>query len=354
MPCSAHSSSWVLALRLPRPPEQRMGEDTEEVWRREAPQLAPGPECREASWTFQLRCPPADCSRMCKPSSKAEESPSKVHSQESWFHIGIYGDSSSQQQLNGNLSILKDMIFDVPAMVLPSLEIIPGLPLFVIGESLEKERMLASRYSPRQQLPATTFWVLRLLPRNVRSLATSSENQRVEACHQHHEVYGYFLLIQMRWQDNDQYGHGNNAVYYSYLDTIINQYLMRYCGLKTGLLMSPMVGFIATNQCTFHSLVSFPQIPVAVLVVEKVGHSSVHYHLVLFPPKPTEEPPSVDLRYLSDGFSFGHPKLVQFAALACTTGSSVHVFVNPAISKPVGLPEDFRRGLLWLMSPAPV
>ncbi|XP_032497073.1 uncharacterized protein LOC116758368 [Phocoena sinus] len=82
-------------------------------------------------------------------------------------------------------------------------------------------------YSPTQQLPATTFWVLRLLPRNVRSLATSSGNQRVEACHQHHEAYGYFLLIQTRWQDNDQYGRGNSAVYYSYLDTMINPYPMR-------------------------------------------------------------------------------------------------------------------------------
>ncbi|XP_065738497.1 uncharacterized protein [Phocoena phocoena] len=209
-------------------------------------------------------------------------------------------------------------------------------------------------YSPTQQLPATTFWVLRLLPRNVRSLATSSGNQRVEACHQHHEAYGYFLLIQTRWQDNDQYGRGNSAVYYSYLDTMINPYPMRYCGLKTGLLMSPMVGFIVTNQCTFHSPVGFPQIAVAVLVMEKVGHSSVHYRLALFPPTPTKEPPSTDLRHLSDGFFFGHPKLAQFAALACTTGSSVHVFVNPAISKPVGLPEDFRRGFLWLMSPAPV
>ncbi|XP_024608358.1 uncharacterized protein LOC112404561 [Neophocaena asiaeorientalis asiaeorientalis] len=128
----------------------------------------------------------------------------------------------------------------------------------------------------------------------------------------------------------------------------------KYCGLKTGLLMSPMVGFIVTNQCTFHSPVGFPQIAVAVLVMEKVGHSSVHYRLALFPPTPTKEPPSVDLRHLSDGFFFGHPKLAQFAALACTTGSSVHVFVNPAISKPVGLPEDFRQGFLWLMSPAPV
>ena len=50
-----------------------------------------------------------------------------------------------QQQFNGDFSILKDMIFDVSAIVLPPLEIIPGLPLFVIGERLQKERMLASR-----------------------------------------------------------------------------------------------------------------------------------------------------------------------------------------------------------------
>lgn len=39
-------------------------------------------------------------------------------------------------QLNGDFSVLKDMIFDVSAMVLPPVEIIPGLPLFVIGEKL--------------------------------------------------------------------------------------------------------------------------------------------------------------------------------------------------------------------------
>nr|XP_005890979.1 PREDICTED: uncharacterized protein LOC102287021 [Bos mutus] len=201
--------------------------------------------------------------------------------------------------------------------------------------------------------PTMTSWVSRLLPRNGRSLATASENQRAEDHHRHQEAYGYFLPIQTRWQDNDQYGHVNNVVYYSYFDTIINQYLIRYCGLKTGLLTSPMVGFMVTNQCTFHTPVSFPQIPVAALAVEKVGHSSVHYRLALFPPKPTKETPSVSHWDLSDGFFFGHPKLAHFASLACTTGSSVHVFVNPATSKPLGLPEDFRRGLLRLMSPAP-
>lgn len=58
----------------------------------------------------------------------------------------MYADSGSRWvQLNGDFSMLKDMIFDVSAVVLPPLEIIPGLPLFVRGERLWKERMLASR-----------------------------------------------------------------------------------------------------------------------------------------------------------------------------------------------------------------
>ncbi|XP_078289479.1 uncharacterized protein LOC144612948 [Panthera onca] len=79
-----------------------------------------------------------------------------------------------------------------------------------------------------------TCWVSRMLPRNVHSLGTSSMNQRVEDCHRHDEAYGYFLPIQTRWQDNDQYGHVNNAVYYSYFDIIISHYLIRIVRKKYG------------------------------------------------------------------------------------------------------------------------
>lgn len=72
-----------------------------------------------------------------------------------------------------------------------------------------------------------TYWDSKLLPKHAHSLVTSSKDQTVEAYHWHHEAYGYFLPIQTRWQDNDQYGHVNNAVYYSYFDTIINLYLIR-------------------------------------------------------------------------------------------------------------------------------
>lgn len=40
-------------------------------------------------------------------------------------------------------------------------------------------------------------------------------------------VYPWFLPVQTRWMDNDQYGHVNNAVYHSIFDSVINGYLMR-------------------------------------------------------------------------------------------------------------------------------
>ena len=40
-------------------------------------------------------------------------------------------------------------------------------------------------------------------------------------------VYPWFLPVQTRWLDNDQYGHINNAVYHAIFDSVINGYLMR-------------------------------------------------------------------------------------------------------------------------------
>ena len=38
--------------------------------------------------------------------------------------------------------------------------------------------------------------------------------------------YPHFLAIPTRWKDNDVYGHVNNVEYYSYFDTVINEYLI--------------------------------------------------------------------------------------------------------------------------------
>ena len=44
-------------------------------------------------------------------------------------------------------------------------------------------------------------------------------------------VYPWFLPVQTRWLDNDQYGHINNAVYHAIFDSVINIYLIRNLGL---------------------------------------------------------------------------------------------------------------------------
>ncbi len=46
--------------------------------------------------------------------------------------------------------------------------------------------------------------------------------------------YPHFLSIDTRWSDNDLYGHVNNVVYYSYFDTVVNEYLIRARRARSG------------------------------------------------------------------------------------------------------------------------
>jgi len=43
--------------------------------------------------------------------------------------------------------------------------------------------------------------------------------------------YPHRTTIQTRWKDNDVYGHVNNVEYHSYVDTVINEYLIVSGGL---------------------------------------------------------------------------------------------------------------------------
>jgi len=92
--------------------------------------------------------------------------------------------------------------------------------------------------------------------------------------------YRHFLPIQTRWSDNDAYGHVNNVVYYSWFDTVVNEYL-----IATGALdiqSSPVVGLVVETQCNYFSELAFPQRVDAGLRVARAGTSSVRYELALF------------------------------------------------------------------------
>ncbi|XP_072905938.1 uncharacterized protein [Hemitrygon akajei] len=170
--------------------------------------------------------------------------------------------------------------------------------------------------------------------------ATDSENvYRLQG------TYPYFLPIQTRWQDNDQYGHVNNIVYHEYFDTLINYYLIRYCGLNANRQTSSMVGFIASCQCTYHAAVTFPQNPLAALGVERIGRSSVCCRLALFKPRQGQAPLPLDYDLLSDGCHSSSALLGAYETSACTTGVSTLVFVDPANEKPKELPKWLREHL---------
>jgi hypothetical protein len=64
------------------------------------------------------------------------------------------------------------------------------------------------------------------------------------------EAYRSFLAIPTRWMDNDIYGHVNNVVYYSFFDTVINEYLIRVGGLD--ITVGPTIGLAVETQCRFH------------------------------------------------------------------------------------------------------
>ena len=122
--------------------------------------------------------------------------------------------------------------------------------------------------------------------------------------------------ITTRWMDNDQYGHVNNVVYYSYFDTAVNGFLIEASGCDVRAL--PAIGIVAETSCRYFRELSFPDVVHAGLALEKLGTSSVVYRIGLFRNDELEP-----------------------AAL----GRFVHVYVDSASRRPVPVPEEVRRAL---------
>ena len=86
-------------------------------------------------------------------------------------------------------------------------------------------------------------------------------------------AYRHFRAIPTRWADNDVYGHVNNVVYYSYFDTVVNQYLVEQGALDIE--KSAVIGLVVETQCQYFSPITFPDVVHAGLRVAKLGNSSV-------------------------------------------------------------------------------
>lgn len=122
--------------------------------------------------------------------------------------------------------------------------------------------------------------------------------------------------VPTRWMDNDQYGHVNNVVYYSYFDTAINGYLIEATATDTR--MMPAIGIVAETTCRFFKAVSFPDQLQVGLRLEKLGNSSVVYQVALFRGEDDE---------------------------SSAIGRFVHVYVDARTRRPVPVPRIIRVAL---------
>ena len=134
-------------------------------------------------------------------------------------------------------------------------------------------------------------------------------------------AYRHFRAIPTRWRDNDGYGHVNNAVYYSYFDTVVNRYL-----LDEGVLdieRGPVIGLVVETHCNYFSPVAFPDTIQAGLRVARLGTSSVRYEIGIFR---------------------------NHDARASAQGHYVHVYVDRSTQRPIPLPDELRTSLHELLA----
>ena len=128
--------------------------------------------------------------------------------------------------------------------------------------------------------------------------------------------YRRFLEIPTRWMDNDVYGHVNNVVYYSYFDTVVNEYLVSSGSLDIE--KSQTIGLVVETQCRYFKPITFPDAVTAGLRVARLGNSSVRYEVGIF-------------RNDEDA--------------AAAQGHFVHVYVDRSSRRPAGLPSEMREAL---------
>jgi acyl-CoA thioester hydrolase len=133
-------------------------------------------------------------------------------------------------------------------------------------------------------------------------------------------VFGYWNRLTTRWADNDCYGHVNNAVYYAYIDTVVNNYLIEAGGLSPS--TSVTVGIVVESHCRYARSFSYPQAIEAGLRVTRIGNSSVTYEVGMF-----------------------HERELT----ASVWGGFTHVFVDRADQRPLTIPADIRTALQMIL-----
>lgn len=126
-------------------------------------------------------------------------------------------------------------------------------------------------------------------------------------------AYAYFQTMTTRWMDNDSYRHMNNTTYYSFFDTIVNQYLIERDVLDVA--EGEVIGLVAETKCRYFKSIGFPSKISVGLRIGHLGSSSIRYEIGLF--KGDE-------------------------GTASAQGHFVHVYVNRYSGRPIPISEELR------------
>lgn len=119
-----------------------------------------------------------------------------------------------------------------------------------------------------------------------------------------------------RWNDNDQYGHLNNTVYYAAMDTAVNAFMIREGGLEP--VGGDAIALCAASSCEFLAPAGFPEPLEVGIGVERLGTTSVTWAL-------------------------GILRAGQDEPIA--TGRFVHVFVDAEGRRPTPVPTSIRAAI---------
>ncbi len=131
-------------------------------------------------------------------------------------------------------------------------------------------------------------------------------------------MYQHWEPVSTRWHDNDIYGHVNNTVFYAYMDTVINDWLIAAGGLDIH--DGDVIGLCVESHCEFKAPAAFPETLRAGLRVGHLGRSSVRYEIGIYR----------DDTLLAEGHF-------------------VHVFVHRATRRPASITGALRRSLEQLV-----
>ncbi|GAB3231266.1 thioesterase family protein [Glycomyces halotolerans] len=130
---------------------------------------------------------------------------------------------------------------------------------------------------------------------------------------------GYRHPFPLRWNDNDQYGHMNNAVYYEAMDTAVNAWMIGAGALDPA---GEVIAVARASSCEFLESASFPERLEVDVAVARLGSTSVTWDLAIV--------------------RAGSPD--RSAPLAL--GKFTHVFVDEGTRRPVPIPEKTRSAVV--------